>query len=82
MYIEFLPSCLISTSSGLSVDGRSRCIEMNLSGSKVLYMLFLLQVQYLSRQGHENLHGNPISFPVIYVWPVDLFQKVGFFLTH
>ena len=38
MYIEFLPSCLISTSGGLSVGGGSRCIEMDLSGSKVLYM--------------------------------------------
>ena len=40
VYIEVLPSCLISTSGGLSVDGGSRCIEMGLSGLKVLYMSF------------------------------------------
>ena len=38
MYIEVLPSCFISTSCGLSVDGGSRCILMGLSGSKVLHM--------------------------------------------
>ena len=37
-YIDVLPSCLISISGGLSVDGGSRYIEMGLSESKILYM--------------------------------------------
>ena len=38
VYIESLPSYFISTSSGLSVDGGFRCIEMGLLGWKVLHM--------------------------------------------
>ena len=47
MYTEFFPSCLISTSGGLSIDGESWCIEMDLSGLKVLYMSLFASVPIL-----------------------------------